>query len=122
MSSPAVVVVKAANAEIMCHSYKLLFWLSDSQDQKLLPDCWRSFPGWGNVHGTFVFTYKKGQYDHLTSISQCRPLFAENIRPENVDASLTLTLKTYSLSFVTQQLFEIMHKVIIGSWWIVSMY
>jgi len=106
----------------MCHSDEGYSLLSESEAQKPLTHHWRSFPGWGNEHVTFLFTYINGQYNHFGRMWQCSPLIADNVRPKIVEAPLTLTSMTYKQSLDAQQLDAKMHAVVVGRQWIVSMY
>jgi len=91
MSSLALLAVKAAKTFIMCYSDQVCVWLSDSQDQKSLTHCWRSFPGWGNEHVSFRFIYKNGLNNHGGKKWLCSLLFVDIVRPKIVDATLTVT-------------------------------
>ena len=122
LSSLAFLAFKAAKTMFICHSDEAFIWLSDPPDQKSLTHRWHSFPGCGHKCVTFIFDYKNGQFNHFGRMGQCCTLLAENVRPKIVDAPVMLILVTYSQSLDDQQLYGIMHRVVVGSQWIISIY
>jgi len=65
MLSLSFLALKSAYTLIVYHSDQVLFWVSESQDQKSLMHRRRSFHRWGNDHVTFIFTDNNGQDSHF---------------------------------------------------------
>jgi len=97
-------------------------WLWESQDQRLLMHCWRSFQGLVNERVTNHFAYNNYLCNWFRRMWLCSHLFAENVRLKIIDAPLMLNWMTYWQSVGAQQLYVKLYIVVIGSQWIVSIH
>jgi len=106
MSSLSDVPRTAANTPIMSESNSPVFGLSKMQDKEMLTLLWRSFLGYGNKGFTCPFKQNNVQYIHFVRMWLCSRLIAECVRLWTIDAPLTLTLHTASLSLYGQSLWS----------------